>query len=439
MSLHEVFKKNAKFLTNLQRLYIIFNMFFIFYLIIMESYNNVNQNEWSFKDIVNELLSSPAQIDDSWCTMCALTCRINGRVFRVYLPKWDAFSALEHPTEKCIWTLPKWKEHELPNNEWWGITLNDFLNMVAEIDPDIADMAISEKRYWKLQEHTSMQLIWDLAVQTDSENWRIFGHRVLAFNLWSKWYVYDPYFKRAWKPSRYWIPLEEYMKTKKILKCNFYKSEWDDPTLLSKFSEAIEEGKKLPFDKWDDWKYNEVMKYVSQKDVEKTKKIWDDIENGTYQYDIDDVYQLIDANEWDLLYKLFQRSNLTLDELLLLFNNKKRQKKLAVFINMCRFFDQVDKKIQDEIINIINNNVEIRKYIDAASYYWILNTFTNLNYETKILLIDLAINQFKKDWNEEKWIRIYHFDEKYNSYTREKRNEYIKDLMEAKAMLTKNA
>jgi hypothetical protein len=69
---------------------------------------------------------------------------------------------------------------------------------------------------------------------------------------------------------------------------------------------------------------------------------------------------------------------------------------------MCRFFDQVDKKIQDEIINIINNNVEIRKYIDAASYYWILNTFTNLNYETKILLIDLAINQFKKDWNEEK-------------------------------------
>jgi chromosome segregation and condensation protein ScpB len=62
-----------------------------------------------------------------------------------------------------------------------------------------------------------------------------------------------------------------------------------------------------------------------------------------------------------------------------------------------------------------------------------------LNYETKILLIDLAINQFKKDWNEEKWIRIYHFDEKYNSYTREKRNEYIKDLMEAKAMLTKNA
>ena len=91
---------------------------------------------------------------------------------------------------------------------------------------DIADIAITEKIISKTKRQTSTNLIWDLAVESKSPNWKIYGHRAIACNVNWNWFVLDPYFNGIEESVEKWIPLDEYMRRKKVIKCNFYKSDW---------------------------------------------------------------------------------------------------------------------------------------------------------------------------------------------------------------------
>ena len=395
----------------------------------MTSENKENLPE-NIKDSnnINEILSSPAQISKEWCTMCALTARMNWLEFHVFLPIWNAFAALEHPAEWCIWTLPKWKENKLPDNSWSWIEIKDLMKAWEKVGADIADIAITEKIISKTKRQTSTNLIWDLAVESKSPNWKIYGHRAIACNVNWNWFVLDPYFNGIEESVEKWIPLDEYMRRKKVIKCNFYKSDWYDFDKSREIREAIRRGES-PLTDTDKKKYDKVMEYVQRKDDEKTRYVAEKIKDPNYSFDMDDVYQFIDDNESDMLYKLLIHPNckLKLNGLLSIFKER-RQKKLAVFVNTCRFFDRLDQNFQREIVDLIIENTGIRWYIDAVSYYWMIKTFWWLDDETKLLLINQAIEQFDKTWEEEQWVRQYHFDEKYNSNIPEQRKAYKSEL-----------
>lgn len=130
---------------------------------------------------------------------CSMTARINWSYFGLNLPKWNAYVAWMRPWLWCIQTLPRNKVNEKPLKSWPKITIKDW--NTVDTDANFADFF------------------------ADSQT--IYGHRAVAFKSgWGQRYVLDPYIKIWWKLTQEPVKLETYLKYKKILKVNFYRSYW---------------------------------------------------------------------------------------------------------------------------------------------------------------------------------------------------------------------
>ena len=393
--------------------------------------------------MTKQIKSFPASVDSNNCTECAKTARRTWWLFGIYLPQWQAYAALEHPGKGCIWTIPEWKEHLLPDHTWWWIQACDIIEKWKELSADVADMAVSSD-YPTSKEQVDLKiqvdLVADLAVDSDTPNWLIYWHRAIAFQKGWKWYILDPYIKdKNGKSIELPIDLDVYVWShwfgKKILKCNFYKAEWYN-------AELYEEYKSHIFDTayWrtevDGWKWQkEVNAFIKGQDDMKTLSVNDKLLSHI-EPNADDLIQLIDDNEWEKLYDAYKLKKeyeekrgkqYTLDDILILFK-KPRESKIAVFINMCRNYNwEIDWNIQNKIMEVIIDKKNIREFVDAASYLWILSKF-NLSKEQKVMVQSLAYNKLAVWFNEEKWPRQFHYDSKYNTFNnidREKKKEEI--------------
>ena len=134
----------------------------------------------------------------TWVTWCSKTARYNWYNFGLTLPSWNAYDAWKDPGKDCISTIPEWKRDKMPNPSWEWLSASDF---------------ISQKE-------------WNYAdIFTSSKSW--YGHRAAAFkdDSW-KWYVLDPYSRVNWRLDNSPKKLEDYLKTRKILKANIYESKW---------------------------------------------------------------------------------------------------------------------------------------------------------------------------------------------------------------------
>lgn len=373
--------------------------------------------ECKCNDLFKTLESLPARVDENWCTMCALTARLNWRLFGVVLPKWNAFDALEHPGLGCTWTLPKWKEHSIPNSTWTPIGYDEFIK--AWKSADISDMAVSQiSEDSNLMDHKLwIQLIADIAVGSDSENWKIFWHRVLAYKMYWKWFVLDPYVKwNDWK----WIELAEYMKTHNILKCNFYESSWYN---FQRYKEQADNWATVLRGRWE--KQQEVVEtFIGQQDDSKTALLlvkmnnWESLNN-------DDRLQLIDDNESDALANWILENTNEADQqniLNMLFErirgNWKRRRKKPLFINVYRILCTENanfnsEKINNAIIKYVLGNPDL-EYLDIDTYHWLYKSFQN-NFDDEIKRkLENKYEGFISTKNERRNRRVY--IAKYHKY-----------------------
>lgn len=134
----------------------------------------------------------------TWVTWCSKTARFNWYNFGLNLPSWNAYDAWTNPGKDSISTIPMWKRNKRPDNSWEWISVSDLK---------------SQKR-------------WNYAdIYTSSKSW--YGHRAAAFkdDKWH-WYVLDPYSRVNWRLDSTPKRLEDYLKTRKILKANIYESKW---------------------------------------------------------------------------------------------------------------------------------------------------------------------------------------------------------------------
>lgn len=169
-------------------------------LVLEQSNDNCVQKNNFFGRDISFIQSYPRmQNKETESYRCSMTARINWLNFWLNLPKWNAYVAWTIPGSWSIQTLPRDKVNERPKKTWAKITMNDWKTV-----DDYANFA-------------------DFFVDSKTDYW----HRAIAFkdDLGQR-YVLDPYIKVEWKLSQKPIKLESYLNNKKILKVNFYHSEW---------------------------------------------------------------------------------------------------------------------------------------------------------------------------------------------------------------------
>jgi len=160
---------------------------------------------WSFCWVnVNSIQSSPYYKNPTtWVTWCAHTAVLNGKNFWLDLPGWHAYDAWVKPGDGAVDTIPRAKKDERPSREWAALQITEF-NSINN-DANFADMF----------------------VQSDTVNWKKYGHRAVAFrdSAW-QWFVLDPYIRVNWRLDNSPKKLEDYMKVRNVVKAHFYKSTW---------------------------------------------------------------------------------------------------------------------------------------------------------------------------------------------------------------------
>jgi len=151
---------------------------------------------------IDSIVSSPYyKNSQTGVTWCSKTARENWKRFWLVLPSWDAYNAWEKPWQDCLFTLPADKVNEKPKKKWKKIELTEF---ILSNKWNYADMYV--------------------------ESWSNYGHRASAFkDDAGQWYVLDPYTRVNGRLDTSPKKLEDYAKTKKILKVHFYESKWYVP------------------------------------------------------------------------------------------------------------------------------------------------------------------------------------------------------------------
>ena len=129
-------------------------------------------------------------------TWCSATARLNWSNFGLQLPRGNAFDAWAKTLDTTIRTIPEEKKNERPRSFWQWQSIDSF--NIGE-DVNFADIYLSSSSKY--------------------------GHRAVAFrDLSWDWYVLDPYTKVNWilddRPKK----MSDYMKVRKVVKANFYKS-----------------------------------------------------------------------------------------------------------------------------------------------------------------------------------------------------------------------
>lgn len=165
----------------------------------IEIHNNWQQGVFLWTHISFIESCSRIKNDETDSYRCSMTARINWSHFWLSLPRWNAYVAWTIPGLWMIQSLPVGKSNEKPLKSWPAIT--SFERNAADPSANFADFfADSKTTYW---------------------------HRAVAFKdgCWQR-YVLDPYIKIWWKLTQQPIKLETYLKYKKVLKVNFYRSHW---------------------------------------------------------------------------------------------------------------------------------------------------------------------------------------------------------------------
>ena len=137
----------------------------------------------------------------TWVTWCSKTARNNWKNFWIVLPSWNAYDAWRHPWRDSIQTIPRDKIDKQPKKSWKWIEASAF-------------KSISKWNYA------------DLYVGSKSD----YGHRAAAFKAdnW-QWYVLDPYVRVNNILDNSPKKLEDYMRSRKIVKAHIYESRWYVP------------------------------------------------------------------------------------------------------------------------------------------------------------------------------------------------------------------
>lgn len=138
----------------------------------------------------------------TWVTRCAATARFNALDFGLNLPWWNAYDAWKNPWNNIEKTLPVSKQNKKPKSSWSSLDIDDFPKSDSKIN--FAD------------------------IYTKSRS--SFGHRVSAFKDGSwQWYILDPYTRVNGKLNNSPKKIEDYVKSKKIIKSHFYTSSGYSP------------------------------------------------------------------------------------------------------------------------------------------------------------------------------------------------------------------
>ncbi len=156
------------------------------------------KNIWKGFD-ASKIQSNPFEKSPSGITLCSKTARKNGKMFGIQLPSWNGKEAVHKP--------PKDKEHFITSTSKQKNN-NSCINL-EKIAPNNANFA-------------------DLSIESNTKNWRRYGHRAVAF-LDESWHrrVLDPYYHSKWKKTNS-MSIDEYPKWKNIEYVNFYNTAWQN-------------------------------------------------------------------------------------------------------------------------------------------------------------------------------------------------------------------
>ena len=156
-------------------------------------------NHTFFGTNINNIKSEPFQKNSkTWVTRCSKTARFNWKNFWINLPSWDAYKAWKNPWKDSISTIPSDKKNETPNKSRKWIHTSSFKSINKGNYADI--YTNSKSGYW---------------------------HRAAAFrdDNWQR-YILDPYTRVNGILDNSPKKLEDYLKTRKIVKAHIYESKW---------------------------------------------------------------------------------------------------------------------------------------------------------------------------------------------------------------------